>query len=169
MAQAPSHSPFTHIVVTRPLVTMPRNPDLSVSIAKQTTNGNESAQSPRSPASSYAASTSPQNFVFQNGSASPVVGEVKSPTLASMAEQPQSPASPSPGHERSQSKPFFTLPKASKSSSRLPVVDNTIRQVSEERPPEPPKHGVYLRGRGSGSTPELVSSGNKPDQSASRR
>ncbi|KAI9664907.1 MAG: hypothetical protein M1821_006355 [Bathelium mastoideum] len=146
---------------------MPRNTDLSVSIARQAAAGKDSAQSPRSPrspASSYTASTSPQNFAPQNGAVSPGPEEVKSPAPAPVAEQPKSPSSP--GREHSRSKSFFTLPKASKSSTRLPVVDNTIRQVPEEKPPEPPKHGLYLQGRGSGSTPELASFTSRPDEFA---
>ncbi|KAL9095589.1 MAG: hypothetical protein Q9165_002021 [Trypethelium subeluteriae] len=129
---------------------MTKNIDLSVNIAKQTDGkeGLQSPRSPRSPASSYTPSTSPQNFVNQNGG-SPGMGEVKSPS--------------SPGHDHARSKSFFTLPKASKSSTRLPAFENTIRQVPMEKPPEP--NSVYVRGRGSGSTPELVSSVNKPNES----
>ncbi|KAI9700604.1 MAG: hypothetical protein M1820_006758 [Bogoriella megaspora] len=140
---------------------MPRNENLSLNISKsqQRANGKENTQSPRSPrspANSYTPSTSPSNFIeAQNGSTSPNPEDFKPPKMPAASETPQSPSSPSRDHARSKS--FFTLTKASKSSTRLPPGDPTIRQVSEERIPEPPKHSIYLHNRGSGSTPELAS------------
>lgn len=125
---------------------MPKASNLSIAVGReQSANQSSTTRLPLSPKSPH----SPRSARLHDGELSAGLYTPTDEQLTPIGVFPPPPVSPtSPKHRKDSSRSFFSLPKASKSSTRLNTAESSIRRVPEEMS----ANAVYPYGHSAGST-----------------
>lgn len=150
---------------------MPKPANLSLNLPRkgsdQKENGTRNPLSPRSPPTTNVTGTTGNNEPNGRAGQAPE-GQAAGYTTFQNADQNSSTTPTSPRHRKDSSRSMFSSYKGSKSSQRLNVSENSIRQVSDSQG-NASNGQVYGYRQNPGSTPELSMASNASDKGGKMR